>query len=76
MADLRKIMKAKPPRSVDRIKIHTYRGRNPDGHDSLHMQEGLKFCWCMCQRCWQRLPSSPSGAGKCICPQCPCNTRT
>ncbi len=57
-----------------------------DGHDSLHLYRpdepnyqntGLKHCWCMCQRCFQRYQPSANGRnlGRCICPNCPCYTR-
>lgn len=37
-------------------------------HDRLHMAEGLKSCWCMCRKCFQRY----STGGICICRECPC----
>ena len=38
-------------------------------HDRLHMAEGLRFCWCLCQRCFMRYAD---GSGICICRECPC----
>jgi hypothetical protein len=38
-------------------------------HDRLHMAEGLRFCWCLCQRCFLRYAD---GNGICICRECPC----
>jgi hypothetical protein len=37
-------------------------------HDSLHMAEGMRFCWCMCQRCFMKYTIG----GICICRECPC----
>jgi hypothetical protein len=35
---------------------------------------GLRYCWCMCVRCWLSLGRTPAGhpTGRCICPACPC----
>jgi hypothetical protein len=37
-------------------------------HDTLHMAGGMRFCWCMCQRCFMRYTTG----GICICRECPC----
>jgi hypothetical protein len=36
-------------------------------HDSLHMQEGLEYCWCMCAACFDRETK------RCTCLSCPDN---
>jgi hypothetical protein len=46
-------------------------------HDSMHMMEGLRYCWCRCRNCWA--PSFPAEGhltGFCICPACPCRNET
>jgi len=52
------------------------------GHDALHLfPEGspyhrgyLKYCWCMCPRCWQHYGRGAKDTliGRCICSTCPC----
>ena len=37
-------------------------------HDRLHMAEGMRFCWCICQRCFLKYATG----GICICRECPC----
>lgn len=49
--------------------------RSGPKHDSLHMAEGLRFCWCMCQRCFMRYGATTKegkATGICICRECPC----
>lgn len=71
---------------VDRVTSTpiTLRGRPrtaADGHDSLHIQPGgyLKYCWCMCSKCFLKYPSpnrqKDTHIGRCICVSCPCNSR-
>lgn len=39
-------------------------------HDSLHMAQGLKYCWCMCPKCF--LKYGDGNGGICSCRECPC----
>lgn len=41
-------------------------------HDGLHMTPALRFCWCMCGRCWKPYPG---GKGVCICRECECGSQ-
>jgi hypothetical protein len=46
-------------------------------HDSLHMMEGLEFCWCLKPCCWTHLGRTADGVprGACICRDCPCHSK-
>lgn len=39
-------------------------------HDTLHMADGLQFCWCNCQKCFAK--TADGSKGVCICRECPC----
>lgn len=39
-------------------------------HDTLHMADGLHYCWCNCPKCFLR--TGDNSKGVCICRQCPC----
>lgn len=55
-------IKLKPRETPERSK----------GHDTLHMMEGLKYCHCMCTRCFTKWNNISGARGFCICPDCPC----
>jgi len=57
---------------VSVLQLHQQPSPRPAGpkHDALHMKPGLRFCWCMCQRCFLRYGGDTGGVLTCL--ECPC----
>lgn len=59
---------------IQGIQLSAVNKPRPPGpkHDSLHMAEGLAYCWCNCPKCF--LSYAGDHGGICICRECPCQS--